>query len=178
LQFPRTPDEVALNEEFTKQEWLMGLSSGGVTGLVFKQAIRGDLGKLSLDGQMLSVLMNFDGKKTLGQVAQDLGLDLAAIKPIAARLIKYKLVERIEVAVNAVDQDFIAHLVSQLSVAIGPLGGIVVEDGLEDMGYTKKNFPIHRTAELVNLLSQEIQREDKRIQFKQVMLKKIKEKGY
>ncbi len=156
----------------------MDLSSGGVAGLVFKQAIRGDLGKLSLNGQMLSVLMGFDGKKTLGQVAQQLGLNLATIRPIVAQLLKYKLVERVEVAVDAVDQDFISFLISQLSVAIGPLGGIVVEDGLEDLGFTKTNFPTHRTAELVNLLSQEIQREDKRIQFKQVMLKKIKEKGY
>ncbi len=156
----------------------MDLSSGGVAGLVFKQAIRGDLGKLSLNGQMLSVLMGFDGKKTLGQVAQQLGLNLATIRPIVAQLLKYKLVERVEVAVDTVDQDFISFLISQLSVAIGPLGGIVVEDGLEDLGFTKTNFPTHRTAELVNLLSQEIQREDKRIQFKQVMLKKIKEKGY
>lgn len=156
----------------------MDLSSSGIAGLVFKQAIRGDLGKLSLDGQMLSVLMSFDGKKTLSQVAQQVGIDLVAIRPIAARLIKFKLIERVEIAVNAVDQDFITFLISQLSVAIGPLGGIVVEDGLEDLGFTKTNFPSHRAAELINLLSQEIQREDKRIQFKQAMLKKIKEKGY
>jgi len=156
----------------------MDLSSGGVAGLVFKQAIRGDLGKLSLDGQMLNVLMHFDGKKTLGQVAQDLGIEFSAIRPIVARLVKFKLVERVEAVVNAVDQEFITFLVSQLSVAIGPLGGIVVDDGLEDLGFNKTNFPAHRTAELINLLSQEIQREDKRIQFKQVMLKKIKEKGY
>ncbi len=156
----------------------MDLSSGGVAGLVFKQVIRGDLGKLSLDGQMLSVLMNLDGKKTLGQVAQQLGINLATIRPIVAKLIKFRLLERVEVAVNVVDQDFISFVISQLSVAIGPLGGIVVEDGLEDLGFTKTNFPTHRTAELVNLLSQEIQREDKRIQFQQVMLKKIKEKKY
>jgi len=156
----------------------MDVSAGGVEGLVFKQAIRGDLGKLSLDGQMLSVLMSFDGKKTLGQVAQNLDLEMTTIKPIVARLIKYKLVERVEPAVDAVDQDFMTFLISQLSVAIGPLGGIVVEDGLEDLGYTKTNLPVHRTAELVNLLSQEIQREEKRMQFKQVMLKKIREKGY
>lgn len=156
----------------------MDLSSGGVAGLVFKQAIRGDLGKLSLDGQMLSVLMTFDGKKTLEQVAQQVGINLGAIRPIVAKLIKYKLIEPVKTETNVVDQDFMTFLVSQLSVAIGPLGGIVVEDGLEDLGYTKTNFPTHRTAELVNLLSQEIQREDKRIQFKQVMLKKIKEKGY
>lgn len=156
----------------------MDLSSGGVAGLVFKQAIRGDLGELSLDGQMLSVLMNFDGRKTLGEVAQQSGINIGAIRPIVARLIKYKLIEPVQAEVNAVDQEFIAYMISQLSVAIGPLGGIVVEDGLEDLGYTKANFPTHRTAELVNLLSQEIQREDMRIQFKQVMLKKIKDKGY
>lgn len=156
----------------------MDLSSGGVAGLVFKQAIRGDLGSLSLDGQMLTVLMSFDGKKNLGQIAQQVGIELNELKQIVARLVKLKLVERIEAAVNAVDQDFIAFLVSQLSLAIGPLGGIVVEDGLEDLGFTKTNFPTARTAELINLLSQEITREDKRIEFKQAMLKKIKEKGY
>ena len=156
----------------------MELSSGGVSGLIFKQAIRGDIGELSLDGQMLNVLMNLDGKKTLGQVAQQLGLDLVTIRPIVAKLVKAKLVSRVEAPVNTVDQDFITFLITQLSVAIGPLGGIIVEDGLDELGYSKTNFPSHRTAELVNLLSQEIQREDKRIQFKQAMLKKIKEKKY
>ena len=156
----------------------MAESSGGVAGLVFKQIVSGDLGKLSLDGQMLSVLMNLDGKKTLGQVSQKLGLNLSTIRPIVAKLIKLKLLERVEVTANAVDKEFLSFLISQLSIAIGPLGGIIVDDGLEDLGFSKTNFPTHRTAELINLLSQEIQREEKRIQFKQVMLKKIKEKGY
>lgn len=156
----------------------MESSSGGVAGLVFKQAIRGDLGKLSLDGQMLSVLMSFDGTKTLGQVAQETGMSLGTIRPVVTRLVKYKLVDRVAVQEDVVDQEFMAYLISQLSVAIGPLGGIVVEDGLDDMGYTKSNFPSHRTAELVNMLAEEIQREDKRVQFKQVMFKKIKEKKY
>lgn len=156
----------------------MALSSAGVAGLIFKQAVRKDLGKLSLDGQMLSVLMNLDGKKNLGQVSQQLGLDLATIRPLVAKLIKLKLLVRVEATVNVVDQDFISFMVAQLSIAIGPLGGIVVEDGLEDMGFNKTNFPTHQTAELINLLSQEIQREDKRIQFKQAMIKKLKEKGY
>ena len=156
----------------------MDISTGGVAGLIFKQAIRDNLGKLSLDGQMLSVLMCFDGRKNLGQVAQDVGMDLATVRPIVARLVKLNLVARVEAVVNAVDQDFIAYLISQLSMAVGPLGGIVVEDGLEDLGYNKNNFPAHKSAELINLLAQEIQREDKRLEFKQAMLKKIKEKGY
>ena len=90
----------------------MAESSGGVAGLVFKQIVSGDLGKLSLDGQMLSVLMNLDGKKTLGQVSQKLGLNLSTIRPIVAKLIKLKLLERVEVTANAVDKEFLSFLIS------------------------------------------------------------------
>jgi hypothetical protein len=156
----------------------MDLSSGGVAAMVFKPIIRGELGKLSLDGQMLSVLMALDGKKTLGQVAQSTGISLADIRQVITRLNNLKLVESVVRAISIVDQEFIDYLVSRMSIAIGPLGEIIVEDGLEELGFNRNNFPSLRTAELVNFLSQEIQREDKRIEFKQAMLKKIKEKGY
>jgi len=156
----------------------MDLSSGGVASMVFKPIIRGELGQLSLDGQMLSVLMALDGNMTLGQVAQKVGLNLADIRPVITKLLKLNLVESVERAVSIVDQEFMDFLVAKLSVAIGPLGEIIVEDGLEELGFTRNNFPTLRTAELVNYLSEEIQREDKRMEFKQAMLKKIKEKGY
>lgn len=156
----------------------MDLSSGGVAAMVFKPVIRGELGNLSLDGQMLSVLMALDGKKTLGQVAQTSGINLADIRQVITKLHNLRLVESIERAVSIIDKEFIDFLISRMSVAIGPLGEIIVEDGLEELGFNKNNFPSLRTAELVNFLSQEIQREDKRIEFKQAMLKKIREKGY
>ncbi len=123
----------------------MSTSAGGVANLVFKRVIRGDLGRLSLDGLMLSVLMCFDGKKTLLQIAEQMNMELVAIKPTVARLVK-----------------------------LGPLSSIVVEDALDDLG-AKNGFPVTRAAELVNYLAQEIQHEDKRIAFKQAMLKKLKE---
>ncbi len=126
---------------------------------------------------MLNVLISLDGKKTLEQVARQAGLNLVDIRPIIAKLAKLKLIGRVKEKVDIVDQDFINYLISGLSVALGPLGEIVVEDGLEDLGFTKSTFPQKRCAELVNLLAHEIQREDKRIQFKQIMLKKIREKG-
>jgi len=39
-------------------------------------------------------------------------------------------------------------------------------------------FPTRRAPELVESLSRDIQREDKRSAFKQAMVRKIKEKGY
>jgi hypothetical protein len=156
----------------------MDLSSGGLATMVFKPVIRGEFGQLSLDGQMLSVLMALDGRVTLGQVAQKVGISLVDIRPVITKLINLRLVESIERAVSIVDQEFMDFLIARMSIAIGPLGEIIVEDGLEELGFNKNNFPSLRIAELVNFLSQEIQREDKRIEFQQAMLRKIREKGY
>ncbi len=156
----------------------MDLSSGGVAAMVFKPILRGEVGQLSLDGQMLSVLMALDGRMTLEQVARKVGISLADIRPVITKLTNLRLVETVERAVSIIDQDFIDFLIAKMSIAIGPLGEIIVEDGLEELGFNKNNFPSLRTAELINFLSQEIQREDKRIAFKQAMLGKIREKGY
>jgi len=158
----------------------MALSSEEVAGLVFKQAVQSNIGELALDGAMLKVLMQFDGKKTLEQVALQLNMSQTAIRPVIIKLAESKLIQRVSAttAVNSVDQEFMGYLISQMSFAIGPLGSIVVEDGLEILGYTTRTLPARQAAELVNLLSREIPREEKRIQFKQALLQKIREKGY
>lgn len=156
----------------------MSVSSGGVADLVLKRILKEDIGKLTLNGDMLNVLISLDGKKTLGQVAQQTGMSLVDIRPIVVELAKKKLIAKVEQTVDVVDADFVNYVTSMLSRAIGPLGAIVLEDGIEDLGYTKQTFPQKRCAELVNLLAQEIQREDKRIEFKEQMLTKIREKGY
>lgn len=156
----------------------MDLASGDISAIVFKPAVRDDLGNFSLDGHMLSVLMALDGKKTLGQIAQNAGLNMATMREAVGSLSSLNLIERVERPGKVLDQEFLAYLISEMSMAIGPLGEVIVEDGLEDLGYTKSTFPAQRAAELVNLLAQEIQREEKRTEFKQHMVHKIREKGY
>jgi len=156
----------------------MDLSSGDISTLVFKPVVRDDLGNFSLDGHMLSVLMALNGKRTLGQVAQQAGLNMATMRDATSKLVDLKLIESVKSVGSVLDQDFMSFLISELSIAIGPLGEVIVEDGLEDLGFTTVNFPTHRAAELINLLAQEIQRDEKRSEFKQNMVKKIREKGY
>jgi methyl coenzyme M reductase beta subunit len=156
----------------------MDLSSGDISALIFKPVVRDDLGNFSLDGHMLSVLMALDGKKTLGQIAQQANLNMATIREAVGKLLDLKLIEIVVIATQLLDHDFISYLISEMSIAIGPLGEVIVEDGLEDLGFNKATFPTHRVAELVNLLAQEIQRDEKRAEFKQRMVKKIREKGY
>ena len=156
----------------------MNLSSGDISVLVFKPVVRDDLGNFSLDGHMLSVLMASDGKKTLGQIAQQANLNMATIREAVGKLLELKLIEIIREDIQFLDKDFTSFLISEMSLAIGPLGEVIVEDGIEDMGYSKTTFPTNRAAELINMLAQEIQRDEKRTEFKQSMVKKIREKGY
>ena len=138
----------------------MNLSSGDISLLVFRPVVRDDLGNFSLDGHMLSVLMALDGKRTLGQIAQQANLNMATIREAVGKLLSLKLIEIVESAAQVLDHDFITYLISEMSIAIGPLGEVIVEDGLEDLGFSKTNFPTHRAAELINLLAQEIQRDE------------------
>jgi hypothetical protein len=156
----------------------MDLLAGDISAMVFKPVVKDDFGNFSLDGHMLSVLMALDGKLTIEQVVQKIGLNMVTMREAAAKLQKLNLIAPIEKAVNCVDQDFMDFLIAELSMAIGPVAEVIVEDGLEDLGHTLQNFPTNRIAELINLLAQEIQREGKKSEFKQNMVQKIKEKKY
>ncbi len=156
----------------------MEISSGEISALVFKRAIKGDLGKFSFDSQMLAVFMALDGKKRLGTVAKEVGLNLGTMRAVISRLLRLKLIELEEEAIEVLDGDFLNFLRNELSLAIGPLAGVLIEDAFEDLGYGIDRFPSHRAAEIVELLAQDIQREEKKADFKIKMVKKMKEKGY
>lgn len=151
----------------------MDSSAKGFSELIFQQTIQGNMGKLDLDGVMLGVLMKLNGSRTLGQVTQECNLSLMAIRPIITKLLNHKLVKHVVLTTATSDPEFMSFLISQLSIAVGPLGEIILEESLEDLGFTKRNFPVNRAAELINILSQDIPREDKRIEFKQAMLQRI-----
>ncbi|MBL0714268.1 MAG: hypothetical protein JJV98_11260 [Desulfosarcina sp.] len=156
----------------------MDFSSGDISAMLFKPTVKDDLGNFSLDGHMLSVLMALNGNLTLAQVARKTGLNMANLRDAASKLLALKLIEAVESAAHSVDRDFTDFLIAELSLAIGPLAEVIAEDGVEDLGYTLQNFPTDRAAELVNLLAQEIQRDQKKTEFKQNMVQKIRAKGY
>ena len=156
----------------------MDISSGDISALVFKRVVREDAAEYSFDGQMLALFMELDGKKSLSVISRNSGLKMSTLREAASKLLKLKLIEQAAEAIDAVDADFMDTLKRQLSLAIGPLAQILIEDAANDLGQSMARFPIRRAPELVESLSREIQREDKRSAFKQAMVRKIKEKGY
>ncbi len=156
----------------------MNMSSGGVATMVFRPVFRGGFGQVYLDGQTLNVLMMLDGKKTIEQVGQQAGIILSDLRQVILKLIKMRLVESVERAVTLVNDEFVNFLVYKMSLAIGPLGEIVVEEAMEELGFNRSNFPASKIAELIKHLTKEIKREDKRSEFKHIMMGLLSENRF
>ncbi len=156
----------------------MDILSGNISSIVFRQIVKDNLGDVSIDSRLLRVFLVLDGKKTLERVAQDTNLDMVAMREIISRLMSLELVEPANKAMLTLDKEFIDYLTSQLSRALGPIAGLLVEEVVAEMGYSLKQFPSAQAAELIDLLARDIQRDEKKNPFKMNMINKIKERGY
>jgi predicted transcriptional regulator len=145
--------------------------------IVFKRIVTKDLGKLSLDGQMLSILMELDGEKDMAAISGKLGMTMETVKKSLNSLLKLGIIELSQQRIANVGKEFFQFLNQQFSLAVGPIARILIEDAVQDLGQTINRFPVNVIAELVDLLARQIRREEKGVMFRQNMLKKIKELG-
>ena len=156
----------------------MDLSSGEISTLVFKRILSDDRSDFSLDRRILAVFMELDGKTNLRAVARRTGLNMSSMREVISKLTELELIEKVDEEIHFLDNDFVAYLVSQFSLAVGPVADVLIEDEMHHFGYELAQFPTQRIAELVDKLSREIRREDKKVAFKRNMINKIQEKGY
>jgi predicted transcriptional regulator len=156
----------------------MDFSSSELSAMVFKRVVRQDIAEFPLDHQMLSVFMELDGKAPLGAVARKTGLNMSSMREIIARLMQNGLVEKEDQKILMLDKDFFEYLVTHLSLAVGPIAQVLIEDEVENLGYELSQFPGHRVDELVEKLAQEIRRAEKKKVFLKTMAMKIREKNY
>ena len=148
--------------------------TGDMSNLVLKRVVNSNLGEVSLDSSMLNTLMQIDGVRTLGNIANQLSIDVATLKEVILRLEKLNLVEADATTIPLLDETFFVNLSDCLAVAMGPMAEILIEDEIQAMGVDRNEIPAHRGAELVDVLAREIPRDEKRIQFQQTMLKILK----
>ncbi|MGD8881894.1 MAG: hypothetical protein PVI82_08385 [Desulfobacterales bacterium] len=156
----------------------MDFSSSQISATIFKRIVRDDIGEYPLDRQMLAVFMELDGKAPLGVVAQKAGLNMSTMREIIAKLLQNGLVEKVDKVTVTLDKDFLDYLVSQLSLAIGPIAQVLIEDEIHNLGHELSRFPGHRVGELVYNLAREIRRKGKKDVFLKMMATKIQEKQY
>lgn len=151
----------------------MGLK-GNIASSVYRRCVRNDLGEVSLDSRMLTLMMNLNGDKNAATLAGELGMTLSDVREVLSRLDQLGLIEEVVSSVPTLSADFYPFLADQLSKAMGPMAEILLEDLLTEMDLQRESIPLTRAAELVDALAREIPRSEKRTEFQQVLLGKLK----
>lgn len=148
----------------------MDFISKSAAGLYFRKRIRKDLEPVSLDADMIRLLLAIDERKSLYQIAAEVEMDAAAFKKNLKKLLEQGLIETVQKPAARVDQRFLPTLRMNLARVIGPMADIVVDDCVAELKLDAAAIALEQAAELINRVALEIPNEDGRIRFKKSMI--------
>lgn len=138
--------------------------------IYYRKVIRKDNSQISLDADMIRLLIAIDENKSLYQIADEVDMRADTLKTNLAKLLQQRLIEPVRKDLPVLDKIFLQALKINLSRVIGPIAEILIEEVVSEMEITAPGIPVHQAAELIAALSHEIPDEEKRIEFKKSMM--------
>ncbi len=146
--------------------------------VVFKVYSGNIAGEINLKPEAFRLLVQVDGVRTVAEIAQGIGVDQAAAASIAASLYKAGVLEAASGVVAppraTVNGVFFDQVTRELTLVMGPLAKVIIEDEVNALGETRENFPRERVAELVERVSEAVHSDTRRLRFQQIMLETIR----
>jgi hypothetical protein len=136
----------------------------------YRKVIRKDNNEISLDADMIRLLIAIDENKSLHQIADEVGMKDDTLKKNVLKLLEQGLIEAVKKDLPVMDKIFLQALKINLSQSIGPMANILIEEVVSEMELTAPEIPVHQAAELITALSHEIPDEKRRIEFKKSMM--------
>jgi len=140
------------------------------SNVYYRKIIRKDNDAVSLDADMIRLLIAIDENKNLYQIAEEVDMGTAEFKKALSKLVDQGLIEAVQKDIPVLDQSFMETLRINLSRAIGPMAEILIEDQADEMEINPTAIPVNQAAELIAHLSLEVPDEENRMQFKKSML--------
>jgi hypothetical protein len=151
--------------ELHRGEFSMDIRSRDISSLVFQRKAMKDIGNISIDSRSLAVLVEINGKQNMVSIAQKTGLNMAQLREVISSLLKQNLIEASTNGVKLLNKSFLEMLEAELAIAVGPIAEVLVEDAMADLGYSDGRIPYSNAPELIELVSRDIQREEKKADF-------------
>ena len=142
----------------------------GRSDAYYRKVILKDNDSVSLDADMIRLLIAIDENKNLYQIAEEVDMGTATFKRALSKLLDQGLIEPVQKDIPVLDQSFIQTLRINLSRAIGPMAEILIEDMAAEMEIDPVAIPVNQAAELIAHLALEVPDEENQIQFKKSML--------
>jgi DNA-binding MarR family transcriptional regulator len=158
-----------IQPSFEKRD-CMDLISKSAAGLYFRKSIRKELEPVSLDADMIRLLLAIDEGKSLYQIAAEVEMDAVTFKKNLKKLLEQGLIETVQKAAALVERHFLQSLRMSLTRIIGPMADIVVDDSVAELKLDAAGISVEQAAELINRIALEIPTEDSRMRFKKSMI--------
>lgn len=123
-----------------------------------------------------AVVSQLDGQKTVGQIAENLALSRTEIEEIFRKLSSQNLL----VLVNRSGEDslvspeFFKILNHEMTLLLGPVAGIILEDVLEMMRVNRDNFEVRNLPVLIELLTNQIDDPVKQVEFQKNIYNRVR----
>jgi hypothetical protein len=152
----------------------MDIPGQGQPKMYFRKANRMDGEEINLDADMIRLLIAIDENKDMSQIVKEVGMDITTLNTTLTKLLKLKLIEPAEKRVLFLNEKFLGALKINLSKAIGPMAGYLIEDVAGDMDFSMSRITKDQAAELISNLAVEIPDEGNRVQFQKSMIELIK----
>jgi hypothetical protein len=95
-------------------------------GLCFRKKMRKDPQTVSLDADMIRLLLVIDEHKSIYQIAAEVEMDAATFKRALRRLLEQDLIEAAPKKSSLLDKTFLQTVRLNLSRAIGPMAQIIL----------------------------------------------------
>lgn len=146
--------------------------------VVYKKSEIKSASGLNLRSSEWMVLTQVNGKNSIQEIAEIASMQVNEVTQILHNLFQLGLIEiyrQEKKEENILDGSFFINIEQVLTNIIGPVAPFVIEDVLTETGQKKSKFPSERVAELIELICDEIQDEQKKIQFQSEMLNFIKQ---
>ena len=138
--------------------------------MYYRKVIRTDNDELSLDVDMIRLLIAIDESKSLYQIAEEVDMDNASIKNALSQLLKQGLIEPVPKGSPVLDKTFLEELRINLSKAIGPMAEILIADMAAESDLNPAAIPVNQAADLIARLALEVPDEENQMQFKKSMI--------
>ncbi len=145
---------------------------------IFRISAEGATGAVHLSAEAWRVLTQVNGSRSIGEIATNLNADAAQIVRTAVDLFRLGLLAAdkqstvpVRTTVNGV---FFENIEKEFVRVIGPIGPILIEEEIANLGEGRENFPRDKVAMLVERVSAQIADEKKRVNFQRIMLEAIR----
>lgn len=154
------------------------MATVNLSRVIFRLSSKELSAEVTLTPAAWRVLVQFDGSRSVAEVARAAGVDEPEACQIADGLFRAGI---LQVAPGSapppratVNGAFFDQLALELARAIGPLATLTLEDEIAALDEFRESFPRERVPELVERLSQTIQEDARRLRFQQLMLAAIR----